>query len=71
MVSEKLQKTAVEGVPERGNAHQQFQRALNLNYESLKAEYEQRQSRHAKDLFFQRMDVVKRVKVLQSRLVQA
>ena len=68
-VREKRQKAAVEGVAARGNVYQQFRRALNLNYDSLKAGYEQCQSRQAKDLFRKEW-TSKRVKVLQSRLVQ-
>ena len=55
-VCEKLQKAAVEGVPARGDVHQQSRRAL-----SLKGEYEQCESRQAKDL------ISKRVKVLQGQ----
>ena len=67
VVCEKLQGAAVEGVPARGDVYQQFRRALQD--ESLKGEYEQCKSKQAKDLFRKEW-TPKRVKVLQSRLVQ-
>ena len=49
-VCEKLQNAAVEGVPARGDVHQQFRR--DFKEESLTAKYEQQcQNRQAQDLY--------------------
>ena len=66
-VCETLQKAAVEGVPMRRDLQQHFRRALQDK--SLRAECEQCQRGQAKD-WFRKEWTSKRVKVLQSRLVQ-